>query len=578
MKRRILSVVTAVALCLSLCPATASAVNDPEKVTVGGVTLTAGSTPIDASTGEGKDVTCSVAGESTPLPGAEDITRTGFTFGGWYENADFSGPAVTAIDGETQAGAKTLYVRWAPPAGMHVCENDLDFNSAAADSGTLETDGYHWNAANRILTLKHVCLSGAVTLPDAAVSIVTEEESVIGTLIPPDNGFGTPQANNMKLTFSGPGTLTVQQQISITGGDNNELTIAADANVIANGGVFVGADAGKNGIVTVNGRLTAKDENRNKTAVYTGSVALGNAGVLEVSGEGGVQLNGMPKKSSEKFNNLFIVAGNGRFTANCSTYNIQVTAINSSDYPTNAEGATNAGAVIALAPDYLPEDCEARANNNQINLVHKSTGEVYKGIMTIHKNHIWSSAWTDGGGDTHWHACTFAGCTAKQPGSEHPHYYSPGATACRDCNHPRPAGAPDSASDVSGTSNLPGSSSASSYSITVEPAAHGEVIPNRHTAWRGNTVTLTVTPDSGYELDTLTVTDHLGNELALTGNAAKYTFTMPGGTVTVHAVFREIADGYENCPGTAAARSTPSPTQTPTRGTTTGSITALKTA
>ena len=53
-------------------------------------------------------------------------------------------------------------------------------------------------------------------------------------------------------------------------------------------------------------------------------------------------------------------------------------------------------------------------------------------------------------------------------------------------------------------------------------------------------VTITVAPDKGYELDSLTVKDVSGNKLKLTdkGNG-KYTFTMPGSKVTVSAEFVE---------------------------------------
>ena len=57
-------------------------------------------------------------------------------------------------------------------------------------------------------------------------------------------------------------------------------------------------------------------------------------------------------------------------------------------------------------------------------------------------------------------------------------------------------------------------------------------------ASRGTTVTITVEPDDGYKLATLTVTDGSGNVLKLTdkGNG-KYTFTMPSSGVSAKASF-----------------------------------------
>ena len=59
-------------------------------------------------------------------------------------------------------------------------------------------------------------------------------------------------------------------------------------------------------------------------------------------------------------------------------------------------------------------------------------------------------------------------------------------------------------------------------------------------ASKGDRVTITVKPDSGYEIGSVTVLDSKGNELKLTDKGdGKYTFTMPGSKVTVTAEFVE---------------------------------------
>ncbi len=98
-----------------------------------------------------------------------------------------------------------------------------------------------------------------------------------------------------------------------------------------------------------------------------------------------------------------------------------------------------------------------------------------------------------------------------------------------------------------------GGSGASFYAVTIEKAEHGKVTSNRGSAASGTTVTLTVTPDDGYKLDILTVTDSRGNELKLTvKDDGKYTFTMPGRAVTVTATFtkggNKTCDGGMDCP------------------------------
>ena len=82
------------------------------------------------------------------------------------------------------------------------------------------------------------------------------------------------------------------------------------------------------------------------------------------------------------------------------------------------------------------------------------------------------------------------------------------------------------------------SSSSRRYDVSAPSVKHGDVTVSPKTASKGDTVTITVKPDSGYVLETLTVTDKNGNELTLKdkGNG-KYTFTMPAGKVEVKAVF-----------------------------------------
>ena len=86
-----------------------------------------------------------------------------------------------------------------------------------------------------------------------------------------------------------------------------------------------------------------------------------------------------------------------------------------------------------------------------------------------------------------------------------------------------------------------GGSSAPAYPVsTPDKTENGSVTVSPRNASKGTTVTVTVTPDSGYVLETISVTDKNGNDVKLTdkGNG-KYTFTMPGSKVEVKATFME---------------------------------------
>lgn len=88
------------------------------------------------------------------------------------------------------------------------------------------------------------------------------------------------------------------------------------------------------------------------------------------------------------------------------------------------------------------------------------------------------------------------------------------------------------------------SSSRPSYPITTpDKTENGSVTVTPKSAKRGSIVTITVTPDAGYVLDKLTVTDKDGKELSLTKKSdTEYTFVMPAGKVEITPSFVKQAE------------------------------------
>ena len=86
-----------------------------------------------------------------------------------------------------------------------------------------------------------------------------------------------------------------------------------------------------------------------------------------------------------------------------------------------------------------------------------------------------------------------------------------------------------------------GSSSSNSSANTISTSGksdNGSISTDKPTAKKGDTVTVTVTPQDGYKLDKLIVTDEKGNTLTVTDKGdGKYTFTMPDSKVTVIPTF-----------------------------------------
>ena len=89
-----------------------------------------------------------------------------------------------------------------------------------------------------------------------------------------------------------------------------------------------------------------------------------------------------------------------------------------------------------------------------------------------------------------------------------------------------------------------GGSSSSKKDITADSTIeNGKVKVDKDSATNGSKVTVTVTPDEGYEIDTVTITDKNGKEVKLTdlGNG-KYSFAMPSSDVKINAEFKKAAD------------------------------------
>lgn len=85
------------------------------------------------------------------------------------------------------------------------------------------------------------------------------------------------------------------------------------------------------------------------------------------------------------------------------------------------------------------------------------------------------------------------------------------------------------------------------YAVTTPETPGGTVTVSPSRASSGRTVTITAAPDLGFALESLTVLDSRGNEIALTDKGGgKYTFTMPASRVTVEASFTPAPLPFED--------------------------------
>ncbi len=81
------------------------------------------------------------------LPDNNDLINQGYEFGGWYDNAEFEGEPVTAIDENDYSGVVVLYAKWIEryyyieiPENVNVDGDNADLSITAHAGGLYEKD------------------------------------------------------------------------------------------------------------------------------------------------------------------------------------------------------------------------------------------------------------------------------------------------------------------------------------------------------------------------------------------------------------------------------------------------------
>ncbi|MBS4879887.1 MAG: S-layer homology domain-containing protein [Firmicutes bacterium] len=100
------------------------------------------------------------------------------------------------------------------------------------------------------------------------------------------------------------------------------------------------------------------------------------------------------------------------------------------------------------------------------------------------------------------------------------------------------------------TRNSSGGSHTTYYPVnTPVKSEGGSVVVSQKSASKGSAVTVTVTPESGYQVSSVQAVDKDGKKLTLTDKGdGKYTFVMPGSKVEVSASFAQVQKPEEASP------------------------------
>ena len=132
---------------------------------------------LDANGGmiaSGKDITSYTYGDGATLPTANDMTREGYTFKGWYADSSFSGAPVTAIS-STDIGNKEFYAKWTRNTTPIIPGDTVNYvveHYKAGNNGyTLEETEYLGGKIGADVTAEPKIYTGYTYNPDAVGSV-----------------------------------------------------------------------------------------------------------------------------------------------------------------------------------------------------------------------------------------------------------------------------------------------------------------------------------------------------------------------------------------------------------------------
>ena len=122
----------------------------------------------------GKNVTSYTYGEGVTLPTANDITREGYTFEGWYADSSFSGASVTEIS-SADMGNKEFYAKWTRNTTPIIPGDTVNYiveHYKASNNGyTLEETEYLGGKIGADVTAEPKIYTGYTYNPDAVGSV-----------------------------------------------------------------------------------------------------------------------------------------------------------------------------------------------------------------------------------------------------------------------------------------------------------------------------------------------------------------------------------------------------------------------
>ena len=384
---------------------------------------------------------------------------------------------------------------------------------ALKDSGTFKATNYNLVLDTAVVTFEITKGTYGGSTPTTTVNILKNYAGVqTGTLTAAD--FFTTVPAEAKITvLPSPGTVTIMSSVAVDASGN--LTYRSKPNIAAtadeNCAVTISSKNYTDIIATLTFKLVDKTDVSAQITFPNGTLTYNGAGQKYEKATTSTTAAGTPVWTYTYATADATASLDGGLPKTAGTYTV------TAKYEDDAHiGTKNATLTVSKATPTGAPTC------TKITTSGKTLADAPLAVGTI----------APAGGTLAW---DMAAATVVAANTAYGWTYTPADTA----NYKALTGSLTPYAVSSGGGG--GGSYTPSYTVSVDKTVNGTITVSPKSASKGDTVTITVKPDKGYELDTLKVLDKNGDKVKLTEKNGKYTFTMPAGKVTVKGSFVEEA-------------------------------------
>ena len=493
-------------------------------------------------------------GVAAPIASGGNGKITGTTTAMEYStDSGFTSPAgTTCTDTATEVAPGTYYVRFKADSNHNAgvaATVTVPAYGATSYSITVNNDGHGTANADKTSAVAGETVTLTATPNSGYVFDKWDDKTPTSLTIGTDGTFTMPSGNvSVKATFK-PAALT--GPVNITGTEKFGQTLTADTTGITNNTgnlIYKWYRSGETAVIATNSTYTLVEDDIGKTItvkvssdVQTGEITSSATGIIKKAdgpaAPAAFTLTFTPNADGTTFTATIPTVTGGEYSFDGTNYSATNTkadcAANTSctghvriaETPTQKASASTSSTqtspkLTVATPTFTPNGVSGFTGPQSVTITCATTGAKIYYTTDDTTPTTASTLYTT--------ALSLTSTTTVK------------AIAVKtDMNNSAIATA--TFTKYSGGGGGGGGSYTPSYTVSVDKTENGTITVSPKSASKGDTVTITVKPDKGYELEMLKALDKDGDALKLTEKNGKYTFKMPSGKVTVKGSFVEEA-------------------------------------